>query len=288
MAYFDPDWCSLPWSPWIPFTAERYAFRDIPREAGLYRIRPVGKDFLMYIGETRRPVHERLSELRLVLNRAGKMPWNDPYTVAPSLWAWQDAEGFAYECSGAPLDAAINGRKGMESFLLYRYRQERGESPLCNFGRFHPRYRRSTNRKENLRGGKLEVNHKDNPAGGPSYPPLSPTGKPGDPDWMGLSWSNSEPLAPEKTSLAPAGPGLYVLIDAGSQEVIYIGQSGNCADRLLDHSRKSWDGKELAFSFHGVEKPVLPHQLKERENDLIGHFFELYRKAPEYQFRNQG
>ncbi len=105
---------------------------------------------------------------------------------------------------------------------------------------------------------------------------------------MGLSWSNSEPLAPEKTSLAPAGPGLYVLIDAGSQEVIYIGQSGNCADRLLDHSRKSWDGKELAFSFHGVEKPVLPHQLKERENDLIGHFFELYRKAPEYQFRNQG
>jgi hypothetical protein len=37
-----------------------------------------------------------------------------------------------------------------------------------------------------------------------------------------------------------------------------------------------------------VEKPVLPHQLKERENDLIGHFFELYRKAPEYQFRNQG
>ena len=76
---------------------------------------------------------------------------------------------------------------------------------------------------------------------------------------MGLSWSNSEPLAPEKTSLAPAGPGLYVLIDPGSQEVIYIGQSGNCADRLLDHSRKSWDGKELAFSFHGVEKPVLPH-----------------------------
>ncbi len=54
----------------------------------------------------------------------------------------------------------------MESYLLYRYRQERGESTLCNFGRFHPRYRKSTNRKENLRGGKLEEGQRDNPAGG--------------------------------------------------------------------------------------------------------------------------
>jgi len=209
------------------------------------------------------------------------------HTAAPSLWAWKDAEGFEYECSGAPLDAAINGRRGMESFLLYRYRQERGESTLCNFGRFHPRYRKSTNRKEKLRGGKLEGSHNDNPAGGPSYPPLHPTGKPGDPDWMEISWSGREKLAPEKIRIAPTDPGLYVLIDTGSQEIIYIGQSGNCANRLLDHSRKSWDGKELEFSFHSVEKTVLPYQLKEMENDLIGNFFEKYRKAPEYQFRNQ-
>ena len=83
-----------------------------------YRIRPAGKDFLMYIGETRRTVDERLSELRLTLNRTELMPWNDPHTAAPSLWAWKDAEGFENECSGALLDAAINGRRGMESFLL--------------------------------------------------------------------------------------------------------------------------------------------------------------------------
>ncbi len=188
-------------------------FREIPKEPGLYRIRPAGKDFLMYIGETRRTVHERLNELRHTLKRTDLMPWNDPHTAAPSLWAWQDAEGFEYECSAAPLDASINGRRGMESFLLYRYRQEYGESTLCNFGRFHPRYRKSTNRKENLRGGKLEEGHKDNPAGGPSHPPLPATGNPGDPDWMGLVVEWCEPLVPEKIQDAPAGPGLYILID---------------------------------------------------------------------------
>jgi hypothetical protein len=240
----------------------------------------------MYIGETRRTVHERVNKLRHTIKRKDLMPWNDPHTAAPSLWAWQDAEAFEYECSAAPLDASINGRRGMESYLLYRYRQEYGASTLCNFGRFHPRYRKSTNRKDDLRGGKLEAGHKDNPAGSPSLPPLPATGTPGQPGWMGLLWSGCEMLAPEKTLTAPAGPGLYLLCDAGSQEICYIGQSGNCAQRLLDHAKKSWDGKELQFSFHGVEKTVLPHQRKEWENDLIGNYFEQYRKAPEYQFRN--
>ncbi len=58
---------------------------------------------------------------RHTLPRTAPMPWNDPHTAAPSLWAWQDAEGFAYECSATPLDASTNGRRGMKRFLLYRY-----------------------------------------------------------------------------------------------------------------------------------------------------------------------
>ncbi|MDO9036626.1 MAG: hypothetical protein Q7U51_15700 [Methanoregula sp.] len=116
--------------------------------------------------------------------------------------------------------------------------------------------------------------------------PLPATGTPGQPGWMELLWSGCEMLDAEKTRPVPAGLGLYLLRDAGSQEICYIGQSGNCAQRLLDHAKKSWDGKEVQFSFHGIDKTVLPHQLKEWENDLMGNYFEHYRKAPEYQFRN--
>ena len=286
IGYFSYDWCSLPWSPWVPFAADKHAFREIPKEPGLFRIRPAGKDFLMYIGETKRTVHQRLHDLRMELGGAGRMPWSDPHTESPALWAWHEAEGFEYECSAAPLDASVNGRRGMESFLLSRYRQENGASPLCNFGRFHPRYRRSTTRKENVRGGKLAEGQRDNPAGGPSHPPLPVTGAPGEPEWMGLPWSSPEVLVPEKTENVPAGPGLYLLIDCGSGEIVTIGQSGDCSRRLLDHSGLSYEGRELLFSYHRIERPVLPHQLRELESDLIGNYFEMYRKAPELQFRN--
>lgn len=302
--YFSGNWCSLPWSPWVPFTATKEEFRQLPHEPGVYRIRPAGKDFLMYIGETPRSLHQRLNNLRMELRSLDKMPWSDPHTEAPALWSWSDSEQYQYECSAAPLDASAGGRKGLVRFLLYRYRQERGGSPLCNFGRFHPRYRKSTNRTVGLRGGKLAEDRKDNPAGWPSIEPLEATGKPGDPDWMGLEWTAWQPLDAENVRQVMAGAGLYLLADAGSQEIVYIGQSADVAERLLEHSRKAWDDRTLEFSYQIIGQTVLPHNLRELENDCAGNFFGtgqvirpgdgedseglfiICRKAPGYQFRN--
>jgi hypothetical protein len=190
-----------------------------------------------------------------------------------------------FECSAVPLDASAGSRKGLESFLLYRYRQEQGGSPACNFGRFHPRYRKSTSRKENRRGGKLADDQKDNPAGLPSVTPLEIHGRPGDGDWMGLEWTVAQPLNREKIQGVASGAGLYLLSDAGPGEILFIGQSADLSQRLLDHSRKDWAGHELQFSYQIIGEKVIPHHLKELENDLIGNFFEHNRKAPEFQFR---
>ena len=120
--YFFDNWLSLPWSPWVPFTADKQEFQQIAKEPGLYRIRPVNKDFLMYIGETSRTLHERLNELRHNIRRTDLMPWNDPHTAAPSLWAWNNAEHYEYECSASPLDASASGRKGIWSHPAYANR----------------------------------------------------------------------------------------------------------------------------------------------------------------------
>jgi hypothetical protein len=310
--YFFDNWCSLPWSPWVPFSATKEEFRQIPHEPGLYRIRPAGKDFLMYIGETQRSLHQRLHNLRMDLRNPDLMPWSDPHTEAPGLWAGQDDAGFEaaaspgpeeglsepgagkepvralrFECSATPLDASTGGRKGMENFLLYKYRQERGESTPCNFGRFHPRYRKSTIRKEGLRGGRLAEGQKDNPAGWPGIGPLEVVGKPGDSDWMGLEWTALKPLAADDTREVPAGAGLYVLADALSHEIVYIGQSADVARRLLDNSHTTGEDKSLAFSYQIIGQAVLQHNLRELATDLIGNYYENYRKAPELQFRGK-
>jgi uncharacterized protein (DUF2126 family) len=121
---------------------------------------------------------------------------------------------------------------------------------------------------------------------------------------MGLEWTAWEPLDAENVRHGAAGAGLYLLADAGSQEIVFIGQSADVAKRLSDHSRKAWDDRTLQFSYQIIGQSVLPHNLRELENDLIGNFFEtgqvigsgqgeeseglslICRKAPEYQFRN--
>jgi len=327
--HFFDNWCNLPWTEWVPFNATKQVFNRIPREPGIYRIRPVGKEYLVYIGETKRSLRERLQNLRLELAKAEGMPWSDPHAEAPALWAYQagrradhdeemhraaengpapelgrptgndtangtllteeallPVDPCGFECSAAPLDASTGERRGMVSFLLYRYRQENGESPLCSLGRFHPRYRKSTTRKEGFRGGKLAEGQKDNPAGRPGLPPLCPSGTPGDRDWMGLSWSAPALLAEEKIMNVPASQGLYLLSDAGSGEVVFIGSTGNCAGQFAELTRKAGEAAAPCFSYNVTDAPVLPHQLRELETDLIGIFFEMYRKVPELQFRN--
>ncbi len=307
--YLSETWLDLDWSPWVPFDAPREFFY-IPKEPGVYRIRQAGTDFLMYIGETGQSLHKKLAEFRQTLRRGDLMPWSDPHEAAPCLWAhWVElartstneepqeqlpengeapdqAEPIMFEFSAAPLDASPAGRKGMTYFLLYQYRQERDESPLCNFGRFHPRYRRSSSRAEGRRGARLEEEHKDNPAGFPSIPPLAVKGECGSSDWMGLEWSTKTALTAENNHDVAPGAGLFLITDAVSQEILYIGQSADLRKRIPDFVRKDWEGREVQFSYQVVGKSVLPHNLKELECDLIGNYYEQNRKTPVFRFRN--
>jgi len=307
--YLSEVWLDLDWSPWVPFDASREFFY-IPKEPGVYRIRPAGENFLMYIGETGQSLHKKLAEFRQALRRADLMPWSDPHEAAPCLWAYwvewaqkrsretlkepipesDDEVGLPkpvmFEFSAAPLDASPAGRRGMAFFLLYRYRQDHGESPVCNFGRFHPRYRRSSTRREARRGAKLEEDQKDNPAGFLSVPPLAVEGTCGSSDWMGLEWSKKQALTKENVLAVATGAGLYLLSDAVSGEILFIGQSADLRKRLHEESMKHRDGCELVFSYQVVGESVFPHNLRELECDLIGNFFEQNRKAPELRFRN--
>lgn len=282
MNYIDPSWCGHAWSAWVPF--EHFTERRgiLPVEQGVYRVRPVEGDCLMYIGQTGRSLRQRLSELSKYRKTPDLMPYNDPHTAAPSLWAWRDATGMDFECSGAPLlGADTRTREAVECFLLWHYRREYGSSTLCNFGRFHPHYLKSKDRSSGQRGGRLPEG-RTNPGGGPSLPALSPGGSPCSPDWMGLDWTDAVPL--RGGSEAPDRPGLYRILSMGECDVVYIGQSKGLRSRLQSHAKRDWGDIEAAYSYVMCPPEILPHQLKEWENDLIAGYYAEIGRPPVYQF----
>jgi hypothetical protein len=68
-------------------------FKGLHSGTGVYRIRMAASPVLAYIGQAGRDLRQRLGDLRRN-TAAEQMPFNDSHTAAPSLWAWNDAEGY--------------------------------------------------------------------------------------------------------------------------------------------------------------------------------------------------
>ncbi|GHO96569.1 hypothetical protein KSF_066170 [Reticulibacter mediterranei] len=47
MTFFNEDWCGLAWTAWLPFTNPT-TFRQLPTTPGLYRIRAIGINELIW------------------------------------------------------------------------------------------------------------------------------------------------------------------------------------------------------------------------------------------------
>jgi len=302
--YLSDDWCGLKWSRWVKHKNFRNESALLPKFPGLYRVRVIDGDSLVYIGQTGRSVRQRQRELIVYLKDPEKMPFNDPHTAAPNLWAWADGKGFEFESSGAVFEGTKQDREGMEAYLLWQYRLEAGNSTQCNFGRFHEDYVKSRNKSSGFRGRKL-IRGEKNPAGGPSAPPLrlKADGMPADPDWMGLNWSEPKVLNKENLKGIPGRPALYRIMNRKCSDVLYIGQTKSAKSRLMTHSEYDWE-EEAFFSvylFPDVSDPdsdsvisdfptnesvlLYPHQIKEPENDLIGAYYGKFRRVPKFQIR---
>lgn len=83
---------NLVWSEWLPLNGGIDVYKAVPtKQSGLYRIRAVGKDGLIYIGQTGRCLRALRSGVY-----ASEMPNNDPHTAAPNLWIWLNEERYEY------------------------------------------------------------------------------------------------------------------------------------------------------------------------------------------------
>ena len=283
MSYLASNWLDLKWTPWISFSSPKSDWLLLPNQPGLYRVKPENSNIIAYIGETGRGLRDRINSLRRgTLSEV--MPFNDPHTAAPNLWVWRQEEHWNYECSASPFTKSRVDRKAMECLLLWKYRLEKGESTLCNHGRFHKNYRKSSDRSKNKRGYHLP-NSEINPSSGPSSKPLKLQGKPLDLDWMGIQWSREIPLMAESLGQLPNKPAVYKIVDSKNKSLVYVGETKGLKNRFTQHYR-TYKDSDLSFSFSILDESTKDYQLHEMENDLIGAYYSQTQSIPINQFSN--
>jgi len=225
------------------------------------------------------------------------MPYNDPHTVGPALWATLQSDPHEFEASTLTFDGSTPDRKGLESAAIYLHRERWGFSPTFSFGRMPDGYRKSSgNSRRLVEAGKR---FRGGPDAGvtPSPRSLPPggdhAGSPVDDDWMGHPWSTwASARSPEGIVRSKGVVGLYRIRRSGSTgRLVYVGQ-GSIAKRLRAHARKANDTRNRQSTFFRgstevswVEVPgAVGPQLLELENDLIGAHVLTTGRAPEAQF----
>ena len=284
------------WSDWQPlFKAGRN--KNIPSDAGLYRIRCVGELHLDYIGQTGMGLRKRLGMLSGVYKDF--MPYNDPHTAGPALWALKQLENWEYEASVAVMpDLSTPQRKAQECIAIARHRQAHGYSPTFNFGRMPLGYSKSTGNTRALavrgrrhRGGPTDETLACHIPGRAPDGPIE--GDAGVDDLLGLDWSGWLPVNRVLNDLTGTEVGLYLLRRRGADELLYIGE-GKIRDRVSAHMKKGrMPDHSQAFAFADptdIEVSFIrrgdltKHQLLEVENDLIAAHVVRVGAGPVAQF----
>ena len=278
-SFFSSNWCDRQWTSWAPLDPSFGALITLPRGGGIYRIRPIGEERLAYIGQSSR-LYDRLRKDLAPHVYGDAPPWNDPHTAAPALWAYRREHDYVYECSVTEVERGKAERCGLEDALIWRYRIERGESPLCNHGRFPAAWIRPSNRKARRAMVQRQATEATEILW--SHPPLEMQGRPGSAYWMGLDWAESQRLS--EVCALPADAALYCIIDPDSGEVLYIGQSTSLRARASSHSRRDWSTSAPYIRFCLLPSKVSPQHLLELESDLLGAFFYQVGHPPAFQY----
>ena len=279
------------WSGWRDL---RGAGRDrrIPAGPGLYRVRRVGQEpGLDYIGQTGRSLRGRLGQLGGVYG--AQMPYRDPHTAAPALWALRHRDGCEFEVAVVEVPGTAPDRKALEAAAITLYRLGSGLSPAASFGRMPAGYRISSGNNARLAAAGRRYHGGPDPAamaGPASVPPRGlPGADPASAGWMGWAWS---PWAPISRARGPApGTGLYRVRSSCHAGLVYVGQ-GTIAPRLQAHAAKALTaGHRQGPYFPGAAEAswialpgLAPVSLLEHENDLIAAHVLATGHAPAAQF----
>jgi len=168
------------------------------------------------------------------------MPYRDPHTAAPALWALRHRDGCDFEVAVIEVPGTGPDRKALEATAITLYRIGSGRSPTASFGRMPAGYTISSGNNARLAAAGRRYRGGPDPAApaGPASAPVSglPGADPASADWMNWTWSPWAPISQARGSAA--GTGLYRVRSSHHAGLVYVGQ-GTIALRLRTHAAKA-------------------------------------------------
>ncbi|WAL67874.1 hypothetical protein ORV05_08910 [Amycolatopsis cynarae] len=279
------------WSEWVDLCGAGRN-QEVSSVPGLYRVRRKDDESgLVYIGQTGRSLRGRLGQLSGVYK--AEMPYRDPHTAGPALWALRHRDGCDFEASVIEISATVPQRKALEATAVSLYRTASGKSPAANFGRMPSGYRMSTGNNARLTASGQRLRGGPDPHA-PRVPGSAPVAgrlgtDPRSDRWMNWPWTSWVPLL--QASTPPACVGIYRIGSKDDAKLTYIGQ-GRIAARLRAHQAKALkpdhrQGPHLSadpqVSWVPLPGTAMVHLL-EHENDLIAAHVIATGQAPLAQF----
>jgi hypothetical protein len=239
-------------------------------------------------------LRKRIAMLRGV--HLSEMPYRDPHTAGPGLWALRQSNPQPLEAQFCPIEGTTPWRKGLEAAALAVHRQEHRRSPTLNFGRIPAGFRMSSGNNARLvaagkrfRGGRNEAVTESHE---PGITPIGPLGSDTtSARWGGHTWTAWMTMNTKTIQTLVSEDGLY-RIRGNDERLVYIGEGAICS-RLLVHLAKlntpTSQGRALraaaplTFSA-AANRTWRRHQRLELETDLIGAYVLATYKPPAAQF----
>jgi len=278
----------LSWSDWMSLEGAHINSQS-PKDHGVYRIRDHESGNILYVGETGN-LRRRFSHLQKTFS--AEIPYADPHTATPALWAYLRENDTTLDVSFIVIQGSRARRMSVEAAYIAILRYQVSESPLANFGQMPNGWIKSSGNSSRLEelGKRFKGYPNPNAIRTPSTPSIldlsnSCIGS----NWGNLQWSKWEEfpraLPPESVT------GLYRVRRPDAEMLSYIGQ-GKILARIKAHSSKhEKDGhaqsQEFAPGFltSWVSVQVIhKRQLLEMETDLIASHYIALDACPRAQF----
>lgn len=182
------------WSDWVSLLPTQ-DLNCIPDEPGLCRVAHSKTSGIHYIGHADEDLRQRARRLGYEMKK-DEMPFRDPHTAAPCLWAMKDDIGGRYFISWLS-GAEEPPLRVLKAAYIFQCRLILGQSPTANFGRMYSGYSQSSNRESGIQGERDPGLIRDRIIGCPERPLENWHDVTAD-EWLGISWSSPRPFKSDR------------------------------------------------------------------------------------------